>query len=60
MCSLRSYPVVPVFAARLWFEERFKLAFNVAALVPELVSEAEAFLVALADNAPSDAVLLLV
>jgi hypothetical protein len=51
--------VVDVFAARLLLEERFKLAFNVAALELELVLEAEAFLVALADSAPSDAVALL-
>jgi len=40
-------------------EEAVKLAFNVAALVLLLVSVAEAFLVALADNAPFDAVALL-
>lgn len=52
--------VVAVFAAKFWFEERFRLAFNVAALEPELVSEAEPLWVPLADNAPSEAVLLLV
>lgn len=47
------------FAVRLLSEEAVKLASNVAALLLLLVSETEAFLVALADNAPPDAVALL-
>ena len=41
------------------FEEAVKPAFSVLALVLALVSEADAFLVVLADNAPLDAVALL-
>jgi hypothetical protein len=51
--------VVPVFAARFLFEDRFALAFNALAPLEELVPVLEAFCVELPEIAPPAAVVLL-
>ena len=60
MLLVAKLSVVPVFAARFWVEERFKLAFNAFPLLPVFVFVPEAFVVPLVAVEPLAAWTLLV